>query len=166
MDENTTMPPTQTVNQPPLETHTSSWIVLFLLVVFQPAAFHIMYREKRYHHWFVYLLWLSAISQLIFAGIQLLFINPQLETLYKRLGVSYNTNLSLELIIFMVLSVIEIGIGILLLKKLKEEKALYKKFLILAIVILSINMALGALSIAYSVISTISPLYNLTSQLQ
>jgi hypothetical protein len=150
------------------ESNTSMWIVILLLIFFQPAAWYFMYKEKRYNIWFSYLIWIYAIPLiLLYIGLGLVVI-PKLMNTYKILNIqsSMILNINLMLGIFIFITIVEIIAGVVILKRCNKQIGLSKGLKWLAVVILSANLLMSAYLPAYTLVSVISPIYNLNSNLQ
>ncbi|GEM_PF-6533007 len=51
-------------------------LVIFLILVFPPAAFYILWKYKGYHSWFPHLMWLSGILLFIYTLLINFFLLP------------------------------------------------------------------------------------------
>ena len=146
--------------------HMPPWVIIILLLIFPtiPFALYFMYREKRYHKWFAYVLWVQAGWQILFYGIQAIFVLPQLQLLYENTNIpNAPTNISTRLVIPIILILIEIGVGIVLIKKVNADFLAYKKLLIFTLGVLIAGYVLG---IILSIYSFVLPIYNLTNSIK
>lgn len=149
-----------TKNQVSQSPHVPPLVIILLLLTFQPVALYLMYREKRYHRWFAYLLWVYAVMQLILFVSQAIFIYPQLAVLYKNFSTPQPTiNIYSSLLFLCVLSIVEIFAGILLFKKTKEPFSSYKVLLRIMIGVLVFGFLFAVLASLYSFII---PIYTVT----
>ena len=125
-------------------------LVLLLLIFFPPAAWYVMWREKHYHSWFIYLIAFYGVLTLIGSfAIRLIFI-PYTNQLYASLGLtqpaispfSYTT-------IYLILGVIEIVLAIILFLVNKKNKGLPRNWLIIGLIGLAFNSLIQPITQAY-----------------
>lgn len=155
-----------TLNQQPTISSktTSKWVMIVLLLFFPPIAFYLMWREKEYHKWFANLLILVGGLTSTLGIIQTLFITPKLLELYKDFNTEIPTTRSLLTYTLIIFGIIELIFGFYLNNKLKIE-LVTKRLLGLAVSFLLLTYLFGGYLQAKSMLSVITPLYNLTSEL-
>lgn len=159
-----TSPVTPNNKQISKEPHISPLVIIMLLFIFQPLALYFMYREKRYHRWFAFLLWFYSVIQLVIYCFQAILIYPQLSKLYENLTVPRPTaNIYAWIIALTLLSFIEIIAGVILLRRTKEPTASYKKLLLIIVGILILGFFFGVVA---SVYSFVFPIYTLTNSIK
>lgn len=149
-----------------LKPSNPAWSVFLILLVCPPAGWYLMYKDKRFHSWFAYLLWFSALIPILIYAVEAVFILPKLITLYESLNVPFPaTNIYISLAVLSLISISEIIIGFILSKKTRERDTSYKKILNTAIIVLFLNLLFGGYAIAYPILSIITPIYNLTNKI-
>jgi len=116
---------------------TKHGIIVFLLWAAAPVAWYLMWRDKRYHHWFPHLLWINGI---IFGIITLL-------NLHKIDSHPVLTPVTVTLILSF--AIMQILAGLHLQKRLMQSKKLINKLIIPMIIIFAIDIALGYLYVIY-----------------
>lgn len=161
-------PPTQsnTLNVPE-QSHSASHItVLVLLFLFPPAAWYIMWKNKQYHSWFPMLLILNALIPLVTLIIMLLFVVPQLMTLYNNLNVQPNFSPYPLIITAIILSGIQILFAIYIRQRVKKYGQLSQNLLVVTLIFLITNFLITFLGIGAIQLSIISPIYNLINTIQ
>lgn len=160
----------KTPSQTLTESYTNIWIIILLILFFQPAAWYFIYKEKHYNIWFAYLLWVNAPILVIFAVLVSVAI-PNLLKLYENMNIKsidfINTLILFGAIIpgiMIIIALIEIIFGVVIWRKYHKLAGLSKGLKWLAIVILSINLFFSPYPLAYNIFDIISQIYNLTSE--
>lgn len=144
--------------------YTSPIIIILFLLIFPPIALFFMFREKRYHKWFAYLLWIIAALQVFYIAIQGIFVLPKLQELYSNSNIpNVPENAYVNLLYPLTLIVVEVFAGFVLYKKINREFVSYKNLLILTIGILIFGYVFG---FAVTIYSIVLPVYNLTNIIQ
>ena len=116
---------------------TKHGIIVFLLWAAAPIAWYLMWKDKRYHHWFPHLLWINGT---IFALITL-------ANLHKIDSHPILTPFSAVIILTFAIS--QILAGLHLQKRLIKSKELINKLIIPMIIIFALDIALGYLYVIY-----------------
>lgn len=116
---------------------TKHGIIVFLLWAAAPLAWYLMWKDKRYHHWFPHLLWINGT---IFGIITLI-------NLHKVDSHPILTPLSAVFILVFAIS--QILAGMYLQKKLLKSKRLINKLIVPMIIIFALDIALGYLYVIY-----------------
>lgn len=110
---------------------TKHALIIFLLWAFAPAAWFLLWKDKKYHSWFPKLLWVNGIIfSIIFFTQSFIFI-PKLEQIYDVVGIEVppsTTPLAAFLVLVFVL--LQIPAGIHLQKKIIKHKSLTDKYVI------------------------------------
>ena len=139
-------------------------IVILLLIIFQPIAWFLMYKEKIYHRWFPYILWLNAVIA-PFAYRLMIVSMSQVEVTYRRLNISSpNANLYTAFYVIIAESIVDIIAGVLLYRKINSQNS-YDKFLKIVIWLLVLTFSSAVFIFGYSSLSNIVPLYNYTGSI-
>lgn len=147
--------PQQPVSSAEKPARTPEWIIVMLLFVFPPIAWVLMWKEKRYHAWFVKILIISGLITIV-SSIAFYFTTvPYLTQLYASLNVE-NTNeeaIVLGNILGILLSVLQILYALYLRRRLKKNGKLSLVEYLICIVLLIVNLyvaLIGPLLIAQS----------------
>jgi len=149
----------------PSENAIPKWVIIVLLLIFPPVAFYLMWKEKSYHKWFANLLIFVGSLTSILGIIQILIVTPKLLDLYKEFNTKISPTHSVAAYLLIVFGIIEFSFGIYLKNKLKMEHAT-KKFLATAVGFLLISYLFGGYLQAQSVLSVITPIYDLTAEIE
>jgi len=167
IETNASAVPTSEQGEETSQRDTHPLAIVLLLIIFVPAALYLMYKQKRYHRWFAYLLWIEAGLSIIFFAILAIMILPHLLSLYQNLNIPYpKINLYIAVIVLGTVSITQIIVGILLFRKAKEPGFSYKKLLYTAIALLIFNMLFGGYGVFSSLISIVMPIYNITNSIK
>lgn len=145
---------------------TPTWLVTLLLLFFPPAAWYFMWKEKRYHFWFPILLWLYGGLTLTVSSVYVFYVLPRILEVFKQLNTqipSYTPVLSYLSIIY---GLVQLIFGVFLWKRIKSASKMSKNLLIATLGVLIFNLLGAGLFQGMTVMSTITPIYNLTSQLE
>jgi len=125
-------------------------LVLLLLIFFPPAAWYVMWREKHYHSWFIYLIAFYGVLTLIGSfAIRLIFI-PYTNQLYASLGLTQPAVSPFSYTnIYLILGIIEIILALLLFLVNKKHKSLPRNWLIVGLIGLAFNSLIQPITQAY-----------------
>jgi hypothetical protein len=170
MDTNETQP-TPSVSQPaivPTPTHTPVLLIIILLLLFWPAAFYLMYKDKRFHTWFPVLLWIYAIPFLLLSLVYAFLIIPQLNALYVSMNVNHPSLTVIYAIIAVVdvVLIIEIIFAFYAKKQIREQTIHANKTLLITITLLIFNSVIAYLNGVFLATSVITPIYSLMSNMK
>lgn len=158
-----TIPSIETIPQTTETTHTSGFIVTLLLFIFPPIAWYFMWKEKRYYSWFVTLIIIYGVVYFLLFASQAFIVGPKLSALYQSMNTAQPTTSKILPFIMTILTLLQIGFGIYLMGKIKKGNVTKTNLLISVIILafdtIGISFAAGSI-----MLSTILPIYNLTSQ--
>jgi type II secretory pathway component PulF len=151
---------------PPVR-HIPKGIIILLLFIFAPLAVYFMYKDKRYHVWFSYVMLIFSVVGILTTIINVLFVFPQLATLYNSLNAKTPsfTGVFIKYGVLIVLYAIEIIIGLKLNKEIQKNDN-YRKFLKISVGILLFDYFFGGYLFAYNIIVTVLPVYNIIGSIQ
>lgn len=126
-----------------------------------------MGKETRYHHWFVFLLWINSAAILVVTAPFLFLTLPKLVQLYQDFGSPQSPTLPI------VLSVVAIGValfqggyGFYLRRQTKVDGRLSRWSLWVAISLFTLNYLTVLFVISLAVLSAVIPIYNLTGSFE
>lgn len=162
---NPVLPSQQSPTKPAIPTQPQStvhrWMMLILLLTFPPIAWRYMWKDHRYHSWFLYILVLNGLGMLGLFGYFLFFAYPELVKLFRDLHIPEASTKTIFVIHigFLVLGVFELLLGTYLKFSRKDMQILSKPLIALIIFLLFLNLL--ALPISQAAIA--SGFYNLTS---
>lgn len=160
LNQNTRQSPTAIPSEP----HVQPWLIVLLIIFFQPLAWYFMSKDKHFHGWFPFLLWVTSVPFIIVETILLLFIVPRLTTLYQQLNSSSPGTISyLGIYAFIVYLLIVITFGIFLMIRVRKFGMLSKPLLWVTITVLALNLIATGIGLATTITSVILPIYNLTN---
>jgi len=145
---------------------TPGLFILFWLVIFAPIGLYLLWREKRLHRWFPNLLIFFGFLNILPVATMKLFVFPKLVKLYEEFGANFNkNNIYVFAIAILVISFVEVVIGIFLRKKLKEEGFLKNVYVFVCLGFFVFQYVPFGWLMQSFVLGFIMPIYNLTSQL-
>jgi len=168
MDTNETQPTPPSVSQPTIVStpaHTPVWLIVLLLLLFWPAAFYLMYKDKRFHTWFPVLLWIYAIPFLLLSLVYAFFVIPQLNALLVSVNAVHPSLTIIYVIIALVdvVLIIEIIFAFYAKKQIREDTIHANKALLITITLLILNITICYLYSVFLSLSVITPIYSLMS---
>ncbi len=122
-----------------------------------------MYKEKRYHGWFSYLILLYSFPTLVIYLVFAIFVLPQLHILYKSLNVAHPSTVFIYAVLgaFSLISLLEIIFGIHIWMEKRSQTGISKGLLRFALLLVALNFFAGVLSFSFTTASVINPIYTL-----
>lgn len=121
-------------------------------------------KEKLLRRLLMILLFIFGFATLIYASLFLILTLPKMLGLYKDIGIEYGS-LAFSIILSVVIiafAILEIGIGVKI-KRQEHSEPLPNKLLMWGVGCLLVSLLVIPIIIAFSLISTLLPIYNLTS---
>lgn len=147
-------------NQTVSEKQISAIFIIFWLIIFAPIGFYLLWKEKKFNIWFANLLILFGILNIIIVSAMLYLIFPELVKLYQDFEITYNTRPSgLLAVIIIIISLIEVLVGIIIRRKIKLDNSLNKFNLLTCFLFFVFQY----IPILWLIQSFLLPIYNLTS---
>jgi hypothetical protein len=145
------------------QTRTPASMIIFLLLVFPPAAWFLIWIDKTYHHWFGKILIFSGIFAIIITLSSFATIGTQTDQLYASLGVK-NSNAALITLtnyLGVVFALLQIFFGIYIQRIMRHKNSLSRTELCITVLLLATSLYV-ALIPSLLVFQDIYPaLYNL-----
>lgn len=128
-------------------------LIIFLLWAFAPAAWFLLWRDKKYHSWFPKLLWVNGIIfSVIFVTQSFVFI-PKLEEIYTALKIEVPSSTTpLAALVILAFVLLQIPAGMHLQKKITKQKSLTDKYVL---PILFIFLVDGFIALSTGVIAAV-----------
>ena len=136
---------------------TASWIISLLLVIFPPAAFYLLWKDRAYHGWFAHLSWFFGASLVLFGVSFNFYVLPQINLAIGTLTGETAAHVGSGLLwLTVVLGIVQTGFGFSLRKKFRETGELPAVYLSASILLFILDYVLPLL--VYS--KVITPLYS------
>jgi len=146
--------------------HTSIWLIILLIFFFPPIALYFMKKEREYHNWFPIIVWICSGFILVLIVFYSFFTLPRLMLLLEDFDAPNNSPPSIEIMVVLVIfTLAQVIFGFLLKRKLRANNELSRCFMWTAITIIVLDYLFCLLASRILVISSLFPLYDLTSHL-
>lgn len=154
-----------TQNQQIASYQTPKWIVILLLIIFPPASWYIMCKEKIYHRWFPVIIIIYSCSILLTTGSIMFLVLPNMLKLYENLELPNPIDLYIYPIIItlIVLVIIQILFSFYLKKYIENNGVLSKNLLIITIIFLILNYLFYSFTPAILSMLLMNPIYRLVN---
>jgi hypothetical protein len=162
------LPPLPQTNPVIQESYTAIWKVILLIIFLPPIAWIILYKQKHYHSWFSYLLFLRAIPEFIFSAAFAFIIIPKLAVFLEQFGTKNNPTflIYITLALLCCLAILEIILAVIIFKQNRKNGTVSKKLRLFAIALLFIDLLAYFFISPATVQSALKPIYSLSSKLQ
>lgn len=136
-------------------------VIVGLIWFFPPAAWYLMWKDKTYHSWFAYLLWIFGGATLVFVFVQSAFVIPKLMYLYSEFNASVPSPWPMA-IISGAIGLAQVLFGAYLRQQFKKNGRIFGWHMVV-FCLTQLTYLVGFP--AYMVYSLVRPIYSLSSQI-
>lgn len=139
------------------------WIVVLLLLVFPPAAWYIMWKERQYHRWFSVVIMIYSCALLLTIVNFVLFVVPQMLKMYQDMEIpnQFAPYIYPAVICLTAFSIIQIGYSLYIKRYVEKYGKLSTNLLVITVSILILGYLFYSLVPGIMSILIMSPLYSI-----
>lgn len=152
-----------TQTQKTFSQQTPKWIVALLLLVFPPAAWYIMWKEKQYHRWFSVIIMIYSCALLLTIVNFVLFVAPQMLKMYQDMEIPnhFAPYIYPAVICLIAFSIIQIGYSLYIKRYVEKYGELSTNLLVITVAILILGYLFYSLVPGIMSILIMNPLYSI-----
>lgn len=154
-----------TQNQQIASYQTPKWIVILLLIIFPPASWYIMCKEKIYHRWFPVIIIIYSCSILLTTGSIMFLVLPNMLKLYENLELPNPIDLYIypTILTVTVFAIMQAFFSIYIKKYIDNNGVLSMNLLIITIIFLILNYLFYSFTPAVLSMLMMNPIYTLVN---